>query len=362
LDQTETTGPGIAEELSRVSIATTATLQSVARQHHLTLNTFVQGAWALLLNRYSGLEDVCFGAAFAGRPAEVQGIESMVGPCVNDLPVRTRVRPDEALIPWLSRLQEEQFAAVQYQYSSPVDIHRWSQLALRHRLFESLLVFQNYLLGGVAPTLGANIELGIVTMPETTNYPITLSIVPGAELRMKILYRRDRFHAHDIREVLRQFLALLKAMSGAPARSISEILAGLPEIRRRTVVSPTAAAENNKAVPGNPATDAVPRSEMEHVVAKLWRDLLPIEQPSMDANFFDLGGHSLLLVQLHQRLQQALNREFPIVALFQHASLRALARYLSHESAESPGSREFAHRAARRQSALAKLAQLTRKN
>ncbi len=184
----------IAEEFSRVSSGITAALQAVARQHHLTLNTLVQGAWALLLNRYSGQEDVCFGAAFAGRSADVQDIESMVGPCVNDLPVRIRVRRDEALIPWLARLQEEQFAAAEYQYSSPVDIHSWSQLPMRHRLFESLVVFQNYLLGGAARGLGSNIELGVVAMPEKTNYPITLTVVPESEMCLKILYRQDRFH------------------------------------------------------------------------------------------------------------------------------------------------------------------------
>jgi amino acid adenylation domain-containing protein/non-ribosomal peptide synthase protein (TIGR01720 family) len=362
LDRPQETAPCIAEEISRVSSATTAALQSVARQHHLTLNTFAQGAWALLLSRHSGLEDVCFGAAFAGRPAEMAGIESMVGPCVNDLPIRIRVRRDEALIPWLSRLQEEQFAAVQFQYSSPVDIHRWSQFPLRHRLFESLVVFQNYLLGGATHTLGSNIELGIVTMPETTNYPITLSITPGAEMRLKILYRQDRFHLNDIREVLRQLLTLLEAMSRAPARSISELLAGLPEIRGRAVVSPTAGAASAMARAGKSSTDVVPRSEMEHVVADLWRDLFQIEALSMDANFFDLGGHSLLLVRMHQRLQQTLNREFPIIALFQHSSPRALARYLTHESAESPGLREFEQRAARRQSALARLAKQNRKS
>jgi acyl carrier protein len=101
---------------------------------------------------------------------------------------------------------------------------------------------------------------------------------------------------------------------------------------------------------------------MERVVLDLWRSLFQIEQLSIDANFFDLGGHSLLLVQMHKTLEQALNRTIPLANLFQHSTVRALARYLSGETAGTLGLRDFQQRAARQQSALAGLARLSRKN
>ena len=68
--------------------ATTAALQSLARAHRLTLNTLFQGAWALMLSRYSGSAEVLFGATGAGRPPAIAGIEAMAGLFITTLPVR----------------------------------------------------------------------------------------------------------------------------------------------------------------------------------------------------------------------------------------------------------------------------------
>lgn len=101
----------------RLSAEDLAALQSLARQNQVTLSTLFQGAWALLLSASSGLEDVVFGATFSGRPAELSGVESMVGSFVNNLPVRVKVSIDTSLIPWLKQLQEQQFELSRYQHT-----------------------------------------------------------------------------------------------------------------------------------------------------------------------------------------------------------------------------------------------------
>jgi len=83
-------------------------LQSMARQQHLTINTIVQGAWALLLSRYSDEDDVLFGATVSGRPADLPGAESMVGLFINSLPVRTQIAPYLSIAEWLRQLQVQQ--------------------------------------------------------------------------------------------------------------------------------------------------------------------------------------------------------------------------------------------------------------
>ena len=75
----------------RLPAETTASLQAVARSQRLTLSTFIQGAWALLLSRYSGQDDVLFGITVSGRPPELPGVESMVGMFINVLPLRVVV-------------------------------------------------------------------------------------------------------------------------------------------------------------------------------------------------------------------------------------------------------------------------------
>src|SRR5215510_5116520 len=79
------------EQRLQLSAATATALQSLARQHHLTLNILMQGAWALLLSRYSGDEDVVFGVTTSSRPTTLAGVESMVGLFINTLPARVHV-------------------------------------------------------------------------------------------------------------------------------------------------------------------------------------------------------------------------------------------------------------------------------
>ncbi|HKH47566.1 MAG TPA: condensation domain-containing protein, partial [Thermoanaerobaculia bacterium] len=94
-----------ADHLLPLSPELTAALQSLARTHRLTLNTFLQGAWALLLSRTAGEPDVLFGATASGRPTELAGFESMVGLFINTLPVRMEVPDATDLLTWLRELQ-----------------------------------------------------------------------------------------------------------------------------------------------------------------------------------------------------------------------------------------------------------------
>src|SRR5207248_11175020 len=74
-----------------LSSAESARLHEVAMRNGLTVNTMVQGAWALLLSRYSGERDVVFGTTVSGRPPGPPGVESVVGLLLNTVPTRVAV-------------------------------------------------------------------------------------------------------------------------------------------------------------------------------------------------------------------------------------------------------------------------------
>ncbi len=126
----------------------TSALQTMAQQQRLTLNTVVQGAWALLLSRYSGEDDVVFGATLAGRPADLPGVEQMVGMFINTLPVRARLTAEQPVAAWLRQLQTQQLEMRQYEYSSLVDVQKCSDVATGQPLFDSIVVYENYPLAG----------------------------------------------------------------------------------------------------------------------------------------------------------------------------------------------------------------------
>ncbi|MEH1820713.1 MAG: amino acid adenylation domain-containing protein [Nostoc sp.] len=78
-------------------------------------------------------------------------------------------------------------------------------------------------------------------------------------------------------------------------------------------------------------TYQVPQSEMEQQIAKLWQEVLHLERVGIHDNFFDLGGHSLLMIQVNHKLQVNLQRDLSVVEMFQNPTIYSLAQYLSQQ-------------------------------
>jgi hypothetical protein len=76
---------------------------------------------------------------------------------------------------------------------------------------------------------------------------------------------------------------------------------------------------------------------MEKSIVVVWQRMFGLEQVSVEDNLFDLGGHSLLLVQMHGRLRVALKRNFPLVSLFIYPTIRSLARHFSQAPDQTSG-------------------------
>ncbi len=215
---------GYAELETRLSAETTEALQSLARQNQLTMNTLIQGAWALLLSRYSGEKDIVFGATVSGRPADLSGAESMVGLFINTLPVRVQVPPEVTLLPWLKQLQAQQVELRQYEYSPLVQIQGWSQVPRGLSLFDSILVFENYPVGDFLQQMEKSLRVRDVRSLEQTNYPLTVASGPGRELVLKILYDGRRFDADTIVRMLGHLSTLLESF----AANVNQCLSTLP--------------------------------------------------------------------------------------------------------------------------------------
>ncbi|MDI1443020.1 amino acid adenylation domain-containing protein [Polyangium sp. 6x1] len=100
-----------------------------------------------------------------------------------------------------------------------------------------------------------------------------------------------------------------------------------------------------------------PRSGFEETIASVWREVLGLERVGVHDNFFDVGGHSLLMVQLRDRLARACGTEIPIIELFRHPTIDALTRYLdaSRAPAEEAVVEESGARARNRRSAMQQL-------
>ncbi|GBE93206.1 non-ribosomal peptide synthetase [Nostoc cycadae] len=83
-------------------------------------------------------------------------------------------------------------------------------------------------------------------------------------------------------------------------------------------------------------TYVAPQSELEQMITNIWQELLHIEKVGIHHNFFDIGGHSLLMVQVHSKLQKLLNKEISMLDMFQYSTISKFANYLSQEPNNQP--------------------------
>jgi len=204
----------------RLSTEETAALGEMARRHRLTLSTLVQGAWAAQLAVLCGREDVVFGATVAGRPMDLPGVESILGPFLNTLPLRVEVRPESRVRAWLAGLQERLAEMRGHEHAPLVDVQRWSGLPAGVPLFDHIVVFESasMLRGTLAadPTRTGGLEISGDAADETgeqTNYPLNVVVIEGSRLTLSILSDAGRFEAPAVERMLRRLAALLVAFA-----------------------------------------------------------------------------------------------------------------------------------------------------
>ncbi|MBD2741472.1 non-ribosomal peptide synthetase [Coleofasciculus sp. FACHB-1120] len=211
------------EQQIKLSQSVSAALESLARQHRLTINTLVQGAWAILLSRYSGEQDVVFGAISSGRPTDLVGVESIVGMFVNTLPMRVDVNPEAELLPWLNRFQAQQAEMRQYEYSPLVKIQGWSEIPANISFFESIVTLENYPVEPEQWEENQNLKIYNLQVFEKTNYPLTIMAGTGTQLLLKILYDDRRFDAATITRMLGHFQILLESIAANPNQRLADL-------------------------------------------------------------------------------------------------------------------------------------------
>jgi len=214
-----------------------AGLQSAARKHGVTPGTFVMGAWALLLSRYSGREDVVFGVTVSGRPASLPGVSRMVGAFINTLPLRVKLPPGERVADWLRGVQLRMLELREYEYSSLAQIQKWSDAPPGVPLFETLAAFENYpvSLGRDEQKLDERLEVRDIRLSESVHYPLAAMAVPGQRLQLHISYDARRFGDGAVKNLLAHFGALLEEMASNPERRLSQ-LSMLTEAERRQLL------------------------------------------------------------------------------------------------------------------------------
>lgn len=198
-------------------------MRAVCTAQHLTLNTLLQGAWAVTLGRFTGQDDIVFGVTVSGRPAEIGGVEDMIGLFINTVPLRARLSYDTPLSDWLATLQSDQLRARNFDHCGLVQIREWAGLPGDEELFDTIFAFENY------PTQRKDGDATAdTTFIERTNYPLSVAVIPGDGLHMRLLFDGqavDRARVQAIGAALRATLhSLTKTLTRDPKVTLDQVV------------------------------------------------------------------------------------------------------------------------------------------
>ncbi|MFI0260632.1 amino acid adenylation domain-containing protein [Streptomyces sp. NPDC017056] len=231
----------------------TAALDALARREGLTLSTVFLGAWAVVLGRLTGKDDVVFGTTVSGRPPQVPGVERMIGLFANTLPVRVRLDPEQPLTGMLAGLQEAQTRLLACQHVGLSGIQRTLGSG---ELFDTVTVFENLPAGEselAATAHGSGLRVTANRSHGVTHYPLNFMVMPGGPLRLRLDHQTDLFDREAAEAIMARVVRVLETLAADPGRRIGALEILAPAERARVL-------EEWNGTAGEPPSELVPQA------------------------------------------------------------------------------------------------------
>lgn len=314
-------------------------LDTLVRDRGLTVNHLVQGAWAMVLARLTGRNDMVFGTLVSGRPPEIPGIATMVGMFINTIPVRVRLEPAESVLKNLDRLRREQAALLPHHH---LGLGRLQRMAGHGDLFDTFMVFENYPDDDAARPSYAGVGVEVAGGHDAAHYPLrVIAGLAGARLVIELEYQPDLIDEDEAEAVLTALTDVLKAVVAAPDGSAGDLEFTLPTSFRRATApagdgtGADGGADTGDHAPAGPGPRA-PQTPVEEILCGLFEKVLGRPCPSVDESFFALGGQSLTAIRLLSQVRAAFGVELSVRAVFEAPTVAGLAAQLAQADTARP--------------------------
>ena len=310
-------GASVAAVLPR---ALTRAIREVSERQNTTLFSVLLAAYNVLLNRYSGQNELSVGFPIANRNRSE--IEPLIGFFVNTLILRTTIGSETTFRGLIADVSQSVVSAHDHQdvpYERLVEMLQPERSTSYNALFQAM-----FSLNPPTPTLHLSglqpAQLGFCYA--SSKFDLSLFIEDsGGELKAVVAYSTALFGEQRMQTLLAHFQSVLEWLITYPDRAVSELDIAVERTVRADLPAPCPPSPS----PGYEA----PQNKTEETIADVWKQLLGLDRISVLDNFFDLGGHSLLIVQARAMLARLLNRNIAVVELFQFPTVRSLAQRLS---------------------------------
>ncbi|GAB08435.1 putative non-ribosomal peptide synthetase [Gordonia araii NBRC 100433] len=238
------------QERSHLGPELTARLAAMGRERQVTVSTVLQAAWAVFLSRLTGNTTVCFGETVSGRPAQLDGVETMIGLFINTLPVAVTVDPDQTVTELVDGMQRAKVDVLDHQHVSLAEI---AGAVGEQVLFDTLTLHESYpidaeSLENAAPA-GDGLAVRDIDMVDATHYPLNLYTAPiqgrepgeqnetvaADDVAVTFKYLPGEFSAAQIRAFAEVYFEILRTMVADPDRRLRDIDPASEGLRREAL-------------------------------------------------------------------------------------------------------------------------------
>jgi non-ribosomal peptide synthetase component F len=173
---------------------------------------------------YSGQNDVVFGSVISGRPADLEGVESIVGPFINTLPVRVKLSFNESMIDVAQRLSLAFVESIRNGAIALNQIQSQAPLSAGSSLFDTIVVFENTprFERSTGQSKISELSINPISVHSYNNYPLVLELHPSENLYIKLQYDKNIFSSDIATRVLENFCTLLKQVITSPEMRLGD--------------------------------------------------------------------------------------------------------------------------------------------
>ncbi|MHA4844101.1 condensation domain-containing protein [Flavitalea antarctica] len=302
-------------------------LREFSQKNQITLNTLIQGIWAILLSGYVEHDDIAFGTIVSGRSIDLPNAALMAGMFMNVLPLRITLDDHDKFQDWLKSLQSQQAQIRGFEYTNLNEILDSGSSASGTLLFDSVVVFENMPLENIR---GGGVSIESFESGLTSNYPLTLAVSPLNEIKAYLKYDSSVISEQQISWFLSNLSRLFAAIIQNKSGSLREI---------KNFLSPV----GSDITPGHPEhtykTAArrylAPRNEAELMLVSVWENMLNIHPIGVNEDFFDLGGTSITAIRLFTEIEKRFQKKLQPISLLNHRTVEALSKFIAEESGEA---------------------------
>jgi len=256
-------GGGEARERYRFELPAglAGALRQLVQREEVTLNTVLQGAWALLLSRYTGDRDVVFGATRSCRRSGFEGVEGVVGLLTNTVPVRVRIDPAGSVADHLERIRALWTAIRPYERTFLARVQEWSEVPGGTPLFQTMLGFENETTADALGRLGEQWRHRSFDLLQWISYPLAVLAHGGDTISFEVVYDPARLEAAAVRRLAGHLTLALRAFAEDASQPLGAIEI-LPSTERRHLLDGLNPAP--APYPGPATIHALVRAQAEH--------------------------------------------------------------------------------------------------